>query len=57
MALIFTQQIEIDIAEPREDHRIVKLACRGIAGARKRQRASVFEGVRASSLFGDESNS
>ncbi len=35
------------MAEPREDNRVVKLARRGIAGARKRQRASVFEGERA----------
>jgi hypothetical protein len=32
-ALSLAEQIEIDLAEPREDHRVVKLACRRIAGA------------------------
>ena len=48
------KRIEINIAEPREHHRVVKLARRRITGARERQRASVFEGERASPAFGDE---
>ena len=53
-ALSLPERIEIDIAEPREDHRVLKLACRRIAGARERQRARVFERERASPAFGDE---
>jgi hypothetical protein len=32
-SLSLAQQIEINLAEPRQDHRVVKLACRRIAGA------------------------
>ena len=46
------EQIESDLAEPRQDHRVLKLTCRRIAGARKRQRARVFERERASPAFG-----
>jgi hypothetical protein len=40
--LSFAQRIEIDLAEPREDHCILKLACRRIVGAGKRYSAGVF---------------
>jgi hypothetical protein len=46
------ERIEIDLAEPREDHRVLKLACRRIAGAGKCQSARVFERERASPAFG-----
>src|SRR5271165_6541032 len=46
------KRIEIHVAEPRQDHRVLKLACRRIAGARERQRARVFECERASPAFG-----
>jgi hypothetical protein len=36
----------------REDHRVLKLACRRIAGAGKCQSARVFERERASPAFG-----
>ena len=45
------ERIEINLAEPRQDHRVLKLACRRIAGARKRQSARVFERERASPPF------
>ena len=38
----------------RQDHRILKLACRRIAGAGKRQSARVFERERASPAFGHD---
>jgi hypothetical protein len=41
--LSFAQRIEIDLAEPREDHCMLKLACRRIAGAGKGYSACVFE--------------
>jgi hypothetical protein len=44
--------MEIDLAEPRKDHRALKLACRRIAGAGKRHSARVFERQRASPAFG-----
>ena len=53
-ALSLAEQIEIDIAELRQDHRVQKLACRRIAGARERQGARMFERERASPAFGDE---
>ena len=34
-------EFESDLAEPREDHRVLKLSCRRIAGARERQSARV----------------
>ena len=48
------ERIEIDVAEPRQDHRVLKLACRRIAGARERQGARVFERERASPPFGHD---
>ncbi len=46
-ALSLAEGIEIDLAEPREDHCVMKLACRRIAGAGKRYSAGVFERERA----------
>ena len=46
------ERIEINLAEPRQDHRVLKLACRRIAGAGKRHSARVFERERASPTFG-----
>ena len=40
------EQIEIDLAEPREDHRVLKLTCRRIAGARN-ARAPACSSARA----------
>jgi hypothetical protein len=51
-ALSLAERIEIDLAEPREDHCVLKLACRRIAGAGKRYSAGVFERERASPAFG-----
>jgi hypothetical protein len=51
-ALSLAERMEIDLAEPREDHRVLKLACRRIAGAGKRQSARVFERKSASPAFG-----
>ena len=56
-ALSLAERIEIDFAEPREDHRVLKLSCRRIAGARERQGARVFECERASPAFGHDWNS
>jgi hypothetical protein len=42
VALSLAERIEIDLAEPGEDHRVLELACRRIAGAGKRQSARVF---------------
>ena len=53
-ALSLAERIEIDFAELRQDHRVLKLACRRIAGARERQGARVFEGERASPAFGHD---
>jgi len=53
-ALSLAERIEIDFAELRQDHRVQKLACRRIAGARERQGARMFERERASPAFGDE---
>ena len=53
-ALSLAERIEINLAEPRQDHRVLKLACRRIAGARKRQSARVFERERASPAFGHD---
>ena len=51
-ALSLAERIEIDFAEPRQDHRVLKLACCRIAGAGKCQSARVFERERASPAFG-----
>ena len=53
-ALSLAERIEINLAEPRQDHCILKLACRGIARARKRQSARVFERERASPALGHD---
>jgi hypothetical protein len=52
-ALSLAEQIESDLAEPRQDHGVLKLACRRIAGARERQSAGVFECERTSPAFGE----
>jgi len=44
--------MEIDLAEPREDHRVLKLACRGMASVEKCHSAGVFERQCASPAFG-----
>ena len=46
--LSLAERIEIDLAKLRQDHRVLKLARRRIAGAGKRQSARVFERERAS---------
>ena len=51
-ALSLAERIEIDLAEPREDHCVLKLAGRRIAGAGKRYSAGVSERERASPAFG-----
>ena len=48
------ERIEIDLAKLRQDHRVLKLARRRIAGARERQSARVFERERASPAFGHD---
>ena len=53
VALSLAERIEINLAEPHQDHRVLKLACRPIAGARKRQGARMFE-WRASPAFGHD---
>jgi hypothetical protein len=53
-ALSLAERMEIDLAEPREDHRVLKLACRRIAGARKGYSARVFERQRARAPFGND---
>ncbi len=53
-AFSLAERIEIDLAETREDHRVLKLSCRRIAGARERQSARVFECERASPAFGHD---
>ena len=50
--LSLTERIEIDFAELRQDHRVLKLARRRIAAARERQGTRVFERKRASPAFG-----
>ena len=50
-ALSLAEQIESDLAEPRQDHRVLKLACRRIAGARESQGAGVFDCERTSPAF------
>ena len=52
LSLSLSERIEIDLAEPCEDHRVLKLARRRIAGAGERQSARVFERERASPAFG-----
>jgi hypothetical protein len=51
-ALSLVERIEIDLAEPRQDYRLPKLACRRIAGPRERQGAGVFERERTCPPFG-----
>ena len=51
---LIAERIEINLAEPRHDHHVVKVSCRWIAGARKRQSARVFERERASPTFGHD---
>ena len=53
-ALLLAERIEIDLAEPRQDYRLLKLACRRIAGARERKGTRVFERERAGPPFGDD---
>ena len=53
-SLSLAERIEINLAEPRQDHRVSKLACRRIAGARERQGAGMFECERTSPAFGDD---
>ena len=53
-ALSPAERIEIDVAEPRQDHRLLKLACRRIAGARERQGARVFDRERTGPPFGND---
>jgi hypothetical protein len=50
--LSFAERIEIDLAKPRQDHRVLKLARRRIAGAGKSQRTRVSHRKRASPTFG-----
>jgi hypothetical protein len=50
-SLSLAERIEIDLPEPREDHRVLKLACRRIAGAGKCQSTRMFERERASPAF------
>ena len=54
VAFSLAERIEINLAEPRQDYRVLKLACRQIAGAGKRQCARVFERERASPAFGHD---
>ena len=54
IVLSLAERIEIDFTEPRQDHRVLKLACRRIAGARERQGARMFERERASPAFGHD---
>jgi hypothetical protein len=48
----FAERIEIYLAKQRQDHRVLKLARRRIAGARKCQRTRVSHCKRASPTFG-----
>jgi hypothetical protein len=48
------QQVEINLAEPRQDPCVVKLTGRRIAGAGKCQSTRVFERERASPAFGHD---
>ena len=54
VALSLAERIEINLAEPHQDHRVLKFACRRISGAGKRQSARVFERQRASPAFGHD---
>jgi hypothetical protein len=53
-SLSLAERIEINLAEPRQDHRVLKLTCRRIACARERQGARVFEREHASPAFGHD---
>ena len=50
--LSFAERIETDLAKLRQDHRVLKLARRRIAGAGKCQRTRVSRRKRASPTFG-----
>jgi hypothetical protein len=52
--LSLAERIEIDLAKLRQDHPVLKLARRRIAGARKRQSARMFERERASPALGHD---
>ena len=49
--LSFAERIEIDLTKLRKNHRVLKLARRRIAGARKCQRTRVSHRKRASPTF------
>jgi hypothetical protein len=53
-ALSLAERIEINLAKPRQDHRVLKLACRRIASATERQGARVPERECASPPFGHD---
>jgi len=53
-SLSLAERIEINLAKPRQDHRVVKVTCRRIAGAGKCQSTRVFERERASPPFGHD---
>jgi hypothetical protein len=48
------ERLEINLAKPRQNHRVLKLPCRRIAGAGKRHSARVFERERTSPAFGHD---
>ncbi len=48
------QRIEIDFAKLRQEHRLFKLSCRRIPGARERQGPRMFERERTSPPFGHD---
>jgi hypothetical protein len=50
--LSLAERIEVDLAKLRQDHPVLKLARRRIAGAGESQSARVFERERASPAFG-----
>ena len=53
-AVSLAERVEVNLAEPRQDHRVPKLASRRIAGARERQGTGVFECERTSAAFGHD---
>jgi hypothetical protein len=52
VVLSLAERLEIDLAKLRQDHRVLKLACRRIAGAGKCHRTRMFERQRAGPAFG-----
>jgi hypothetical protein len=52
--LSLAERVEINLAKLRQDHRVLKLACRRIAGAGKRHRARMFERQLARAPFGND---